>query len=115
VRLEASPLVDATQCAAAYCELNLRYRALPNDCDGNGNDDSCDIAAGASDTDSDRVLDDCEFARGDFDLDGVVNAADLSVLLLLWGTINPPYGDLNGDGSINAADLAALLLNWGPY
>ena len=61
------------------------------------------------------MLDDCEFARGDFDLDGTVGGADLATMLSLWGTINAPFGDLNGDGIIAGADLATLLSNWGPY
>ena len=46
----------------------------------------------------------------DFNDDGVVNAADLSALLLGWGT---PAGDVNGDGATNATDLSELLLAWG--
>ena len=63
----------------------------------------------------DGVLDDCEFARGDFDLDGTVGGADLAVLLSLWSVTNAPFGDLDGDGQIGGADLAILLGNWGPY
>lgn len=44
--------------------------------------------------------------------DGIVNAADLSVLLGNWG--GGGSGDLNGDGLVGAADLAALLGAWGP-
>lgn len=43
--------------------------------------------------------------------DGVVNAADLSVLLGAWGT---PAVDLDGDGVAGASDLAILLGAWGP-
>ena len=66
------------------------------------------------DKDGDGKLDDCEYALGDFDLDGVISAADLAELLSLWGFANPPYGDLNGDGAIGGADLAVLLDRWGP-
>jgi nitrate/TMAO reductase-like tetraheme cytochrome c subunit len=48
---------------------------------------------------------------GDLDGNGVVNGADLAILLGAWGTAGP--GDLNGDGVVNAADLALLLGNWG--
>jgi hypothetical protein len=27
--------------------------------------------------------------------------------------VNPPTGDLTGDGLINAADLSVILNNWG--
>jgi hypothetical protein len=68
---------------------------------------------GASDDDGDGELDRCNFARGDFDLDDDVGAADLSFLLVLWGTIDPPIGDIDGDGSVGAGDLSLLLANWG--
>jgi hypothetical protein len=48
----------------------------------------------------------------DLNGDGVVDAADLSVLLGAWG--NPGgTGDLDGDGAIDGSDLAALLGGWG--
>ena len=83
------------------------------DCDDNAVPDVCDISNGAEDKNQNSVLDTCEIARGDFNLDGAVNAADLSTLLNFWGTLNPPIGDLNGDGAINASDLALLLNEWG--
>ena len=115
VRLEASEFVDAGQCAQASCEILLHYDTVPVDCDANGRPDNCDIALGAQDQDADALLDECEYARGDFDLDGTVGGADLAVLLSLWGVVNAPFGDLNGDGQIAGADLSILLGNWGPY
>ncbi len=47
---------------------------------------------------------------GDFDGDGVVGGADLSILLSAWGTAG---GDLNGSGTTDGADMAILLSNWG--
>ena len=53
---------------------------------------------------------------GDFNNDGVVNAADMSALLANWGSgssfTGNPY-DLNGDGMVNSLDLALLFNNWG--
>jgi len=49
-------------------------------------------------------------APADLNCDGAVNAADLSALLLGWGTA---AGDVTGDGTTNAADITALLLAWG--
>jgi hypothetical protein len=46
----------------------------------------------------------------DFNEDGIVNAADMTELLLAWGS---PGADVNGDGTTNATDLAELLLAWG--
>jgi hypothetical protein len=47
----------------------------------------------------------------DLDHNGVVDAADLSILLGSWSGSG---ADLNGDGVTNAADLAVLLGSWGP-
>ncbi len=50
----------------------------------------------------------------DLNGDGLVNAADLALLLGAWGP-NPGHpADFNSDGSVNAADLALLLGAWGP-
>lgn len=46
---------------------------------------------------------------GDLDNNGVVNGADLTLLLAAWGTAG---GDLNSDGTTDAADLTVLLANW---
>jgi len=52
---------------------------------------------------------------GDVNGDGVVNGADLSVLLSTFGTqVLPGFaGDLNCDGVVNGADLSVLLSNFG--
>jgi len=50
--------------------------------------------------------------RGDLNDDGIVNAADLAMLLAEWGSSNGA-ADINGDGNVNAADLAIMLANWG--
>lgn len=47
---------------------------------------------------------------GDLDGDGVVDAADLGILLGAWGT-DDRY-DLDGDGAVGASDLAILLGAW---
>jgi hypothetical protein len=46
---------------------------------------------------------------GDLNGDGVVDSADLGLLLAGWGTSG---GDLNGDGNTDSADLGLLLSNW---
>ncbi len=51
---------------------------------------------------------------GDLNGDGLVNAADLALLLAAWGPACPGCPeDLNNDGWVNAGDLAILLANWG--
>ena len=51
---------------------------------------------------------------GDLNVDGVVNGADLGLMLSSWGPCgtNCPY-DLNADGQINGADLGLVLSAWG--
>lgn len=54
----------------------------------------------------------------DFNNDGVINGADLGILLGSWGSIvstNPCQHspDLDGDGAVNGADLGILLGSWG--
>ena len=53
---------------------------------------------------------------GDLNVDGVVNGADLGLLLGAWGVCpGAPgcTGDLNNDGVVNGADLGLLLGAWG--
>jgi hypothetical protein len=47
---------------------------------------------------------------GDYNGDGVVDGADLTILLGDWGG---GAADLNGDGIVDGADLTILLGNWG--
>lgn len=49
---------------------------------------------------------------GDFNSDGVVDGADLALLLGHWNSACSS-ADLNGDGTVDGADLALLLGNWG--
>ena len=56
-------------------------------------------------------------AVADINGDGVVNGADLAILLVNFGPCPPALpcpADLNGDGVVNGADLAILLVNFGP-
>ncbi|HMN95261.1 MAG TPA: hypothetical protein PKC43_03490 [Phycisphaerales bacterium] len=48
----------------------------------------------------------------DLDGDGVVNGADLGILLGNWGVGG--LGDLDGNGVVDGADLGLLLGSWGP-
>ncbi|MFO0827221.1 MAG: hypothetical protein U0572_03640 [Phycisphaerales bacterium] len=47
----------------------------------------------------------------DLDGDGIVNAADLAILIAAWGS-NSYFPDLDKDGVVGAADLGALLGAW---
>lgn len=48
---------------------------------------------------------------GDLNTDGIVDGADLAILLGAWGS-NDPVADLSGDGEVGGADLSILLGNW---
>ena len=50
---------------------------------------------------------------GDLNGDGLVNGADLGLLLNGWGTCGTPCpGDLSPNGTVDGADLGILLSNW---
>ena len=51
-----------------------------------------------------------EDSPADLNADGVVNGADLSILLGDWGGAG--IADLNGDGTVDGADLSTLLAEW---
>lgn len=48
---------------------------------------------------------------GDFNGDGVVDGADLGLMLAGWNA--PGQADLNGDDNVDGADLGLLLAAWG--
>jgi hypothetical protein len=50
----------------------------------------------------------------DLNNDGLVNGADLGLLLGAWGPCSGCAADLNADGLVNGADLGLLLGAWGP-
>ncbi len=52
----------------------------------------------------------CPSPLGDLDANGVVDAADLAILLGAWGQSGP--ADLDGSGTVDAGDLAILLGAW---
>ncbi len=50
--------------------------------------------------------------EGDLNGDGIVNGADMGLLLSSWGACAGCPADLNGDGVVNGADMGLLLANW---
>ena len=51
---------------------------------------------------------------GDVNNDGIVNGADLGILLASWGPVAcGSIYDLNGSCTVDGADLGILLANWG--
>jgi len=49
---------------------------------------------------------------GDLNDDGVVDTADLGLLIAFFGT-NNPAADINGDSIVDTADLGLLIANFG--
>jgi hypothetical protein len=82
------------------------------DCDDNGVLDSCQIASGAGDSDGNGVLDVCEQLFADINEDGVVNGADMALVLSAWAEIGKQAADLNRDGIVDGNDLGLVLANW---
>ncbi len=92
------------------------------DCNGDGVVDYGQIAEGALvDQDGDGVPDCCETndlcipCDADITDDRRVDAADLGVLIALWGTDGGSVrqADIDRNGTIDATDLGALLSAWG--
>lgn len=82
-----------------------------DDCNGNGISDGCDLMVGHEDADANGVIDTCQFALGDLDLDHMVGPRDLAMVLVRWDSLDSDR-DPNGDGVINGADIAIILSNW---
>ncbi|MBL9148785.1 MAG: lamin tail domain-containing protein [Phycisphaerae bacterium] len=84
-----------------------------DDCNNNGVPDGCDIFIYATSVDinGDLIPDECQ-CLPDIDENGVVDGADLALLLGDWD--NAGIGDINWDGVTDGADLGLLLGAWGP-
>jgi serine/threonine protein kinase len=97
-------------------------RLYDGDCNSDGIADLDQIGDGTlEDIDGSFVPDccengtDCAACPGNLTKDNQVNAADLGILLAVWGdSAQFPAADINSDGHVDAADLGLLLGNWGP-
>ena len=99
---------------------NLEFASCPfDDCNENGIDDILEIALDPAITDEDQnwIPDCCEAPAcpGDVTNDGEVDAADLGILLAVFGTDGSAVEgtDLNDDSAVDASDLGLLLGYWG--
>jgi hypothetical protein len=103
-------LTDETN-EAEQSGLSLRSMS---DCNDNGIEDSTDISNGTeSDIDSDGKPDSCEIAAGDVNLNGVINGADVGIVLGWWSLDYSPTSDTNFDGTVDGLDLAIVLAAFG--
>ena len=98
------------------------------DCNDNAIDDRAEIASGMlADSNADGIPDTCQCGAnpslpacctGDIFKDGIVNGADLGVMLSYWGPTTAATAsqlcDLDRSGTVDGADLGTLLANWGP-
>ena len=90
------------------------------DCNGDGIVDYGQILDGTfADANANGVPDCCDDGSacqcvGDVNFDGIVNGADISVLLGFWGLNGKPVAaDINQDGQVDGTDLANVLGSWG--
>jgi hypothetical protein len=88
------------------------------DCNSDGIVDYGQILSGELiDTNSNGIPDICEIdpCLGDINLNSIVDAVDLAMVLTSWGTSGSEYprADVNHDGVVNGPDLGALLGGWG--
>ena len=68
------------------------------------------------DANSNGIPDVCEITCSDADLypSGVINGADLGLLLSEWGPATASTtSDIDGDGTVGGGDLGLLLSFWG--
>ena len=85
------------------------------DCDGDGTVDFGQILRGdRPDLNANGVPDGCE-CYADLNGDGVVQGADLGIMLASWGSVQAGVAaDINRDGAVDGTDLGLLLSGWGP-
>jgi len=69
-------------------------------------------AIGADESDADFTINGAQACPTDINDDGVVDTADLGILIGSFGTSNG-HTDLNGDGTVDTADLGLLIGDFG--
>ena len=114
---DADGVCDADEIFGCTDETALNYNDLATE-----DDNSCAyVVSGCTDSsyyeyDFSAELDDgsCQSKKGDYNLDGIVNNADLFAVLGNWLSSGDPglSGDVNNDGIVNNADLFDVLGNW---
>lgn len=93
-------------CRSGGCVSIMNHDALESNLPWSGVGSTCD------DADGDGYVDVCgSGGPADVNRDGMVDAADLTVVLGTWGLAHP-FADINGDGIVDAIDMAILLSEW---
>lgn len=56
----------------------------------------------------------CRAKAGDINCDGIIDIADMSILLYWWqdGSADANPGDMNSDGKVDLSDLSIMFFNW---
>ncbi len=109
-RLSAgSPLIDAAKNAAVPVWTTMDVAGLPRFTDDPATADTGVGTAPLVDFGAHEFGVPVVF--GDINGDGLVDGADLGLLLGAWGS-DDPAADLNGDGIVDGADLGLLLGAW---
>jgi hypothetical protein len=114
VRLEPSVGVSATQCTDGFCEIRLRYDAVPVDCNANGIEDTCEVTNPAFDCNNNDIPDACDIASG-FSTDINANGRPDSCEYDCNGNAIPDSYDIaqgtapdcNANGKIDSCDIAS--------
>ena len=105
------------------CQLDCNNNGIPDDfelssgtaadCDANLVLDSCQIAKGEPDINVDGIPDICQCIT-DMNADGITDGADLGIVMSFWGPVTVfPRADINNDGLVSGIDLGLVLSNWG--
>jgi hypothetical protein len=83
--------------------LSIRLDALIRDLAASGDATRVAISESLAGLDADAP---CRMARGDVNLDGAIDTADVTAFLESWTAGDLVLGDLNRDGSVDEFDLA---------
>ena len=92
------------------CFITENIADLIADSSADSSADSVTGMPAAIDLDLNGVADICQLRSGDLDLDGAITQRDMSILLNMIG-LEPVFGigDMDGNGVLDAADVGMIL------
>lgn len=83
------------------------------DCNFSGVLDAWEISTGElADGNNDGIPDICQETSCDLNGDGLINGSDLGMFYGYWGTDGSLGGDFDASGLVDSADLAIILIKW---